>query len=150
MTDVEMKTYEVTTTKGRMRFTVPATYKVTYGAIVPGKNGAASSAQFGVRVWETNDKQRMVISEVTSLRDLSIPCMVEAVRKFGDPDDAWYFDDGTYDPALVHKEWKPLDDIREGRIPGMDEEPDKADDDDDAWSARVIRRNPAKIHRSPF
>lgn len=130
MTDeIEQKTYEVTTARGRMRFTVPATYKVTYGAIVPGAKGGYSGGGFGIRVWEATDKQRMVMADVTSFRDLSIPVEVEAIRKFGAADDDWYIDDGSWvgeKADQVERAWKPIDTLK-GPLPPAD---DPAEDDD--------------------
>lgn len=105
--EVPTKTYEVVTTdRHRYRFTVPATFRITYGAIVPGAKGG-----FGIRVWESTDKQRLVMAEVASFRDLSIPMEIEAARSFGQDD--WYADDGLYPPGTVERAWKPVDEIKE-------------------------------------
>lgn len=121
MTEPEMRTYEMLMTDGRrQRFTVPATYKVSFGAIVPAS--AKASAQgyggygWGVRVWESAEKQRAVFSGVAEFRDLSIPLTVAAVRLFGAPDDEWALDDGTWTGKradLVEKAWKPIEEVKE-------------------------------------
>jgi hypothetical protein len=117
MTD---RTYEITfTDRGPIRVTIPETWKVTFGAIVPSVKGGYSSGGFGLRIWEATDKQRAVFANVASFRDLSIEIMVAAVRKYGTED--WYADDGkswTGDRAdLVEKAWRPESEIIPGDPP---------------------------------
>lgn len=143
MTETGTRTYEIVTTRGKQRITVPDTYKVTFGAVVPGTKGSGGYGGWGLRIWESTDKQRAVFSDVISFRDLSIPVEVEAVRKFGSDD--WLLDDGSYTgkrAGLVEKAWKPIDEIREP-------EPKVAlDDESDNWvkafppKTRLTRSNP--------
>jgi hypothetical protein len=115
----EMRTYEITfTDRGPIRVTIPETWKITFGQVVPGsKSGGYTS--FGLRIWEATDKQRAVFANVASFRDLSIEIMVAAVRKYGTED--WYADDGkswTGDRAdLVEKAWRPESEIIPGDPP---------------------------------
>ena len=115
MTETGTRTYEIVTTRGKQRITVPDTYKVTFGAVVPGAKGSGSSyGAWGLRIWESQDKQRAVFSDVLSFRDLSIPVEVQAVRKFGSDD--WLLDDGSYTGKkgeTVEKAWKSIDEIRD-------------------------------------
>ena len=129
MTDeVETRTYEITASHGKYRVTVPAAWKITFGAIVPGKNGGSSSGQYGVRIWEAENKQRFVMDGVTSFRDTSIPMEKIAVRKYGAPDDEWY--ETPHIPPnrkfyeTVERGWMNVDLIRDGQPP-EDEMPDQ-------------------------
>lgn len=109
------RTYEIVTSHGKQRITVPETHKVTFGAVVPGaKANSYSGGGWGLRIWESADKQRAVFSDVVSFRDLSIPVEVMAVRKFGEED--WTPDDGSYTgkkAETVEKAWKPIDEVNE-------------------------------------
>jgi hypothetical protein len=115
----EMRTYEITfTDRGPIRITIPETWKVTFGAVVPGAKGGYSGT-FGLRIWEATDKQRAVFANVASFRDLSIEIMVAAVRKYGTEE--WFADDGrTWTGAmadLVEKGWKPESEVTPGDPP---------------------------------
>lgn len=113
MTETGTRTYEIVTSRGKQRITVPETYKVTFGAVVPGAKAAGySGGGWGLRIWESADKQRAVFSDVVSFRDLSIPVEVMAVRKFGE--ETWTADDGTYvgkKADTVEKAWKSIEDV---------------------------------------
>ena len=105
------KTYEIEFSDGRVqRLTVPASYKVTFGAIVPSDKAATYSGTggWGLRFYEGSAAggQRAVFTEVKRFRDLSLPMEVRAVRKFGSED--WWQDDGTWTGKradLVEKAW---------------------------------------------
>lgn len=85
------RTIEIRFTSGPpKRVTIPETWKVTFGSVVPGKAAVA----YGLRLWESDDKQRAVFTDVASFRDISIEVQVPAIRKFGTKD--WYADDGTH------------------------------------------------------
>jgi hypothetical protein len=123
-TDGPTKTYEIVMTSGkRQRITIPATWKVSFGAIVPASakstaQGYSGSTGWGLRVWESTDKQRAVYSGVVEFWDVSIPVQVRAVRYYGKEE--WLIDDGTYingKAALVEKQW-----VDEGRITTTPEE----------------------------
>lgn len=109
------RTYEVVFTDGRhQRITVPAAWKVSFGAIVPAAKASSSGyGGWGLRVWEATDKQRAVYSGVTEFWDISIPVQVKAARKFGT--DEWLLDDGTFKDEEVERQWKPESEI--GRPP---------------------------------
>lgn len=67
-----MITYYVQRMDGNdQKVTVPASWKVTFGPIHPGKNGH-DSGKPALRFYESNTKQRMVITNVMSFRDCSI------------------------------------------------------------------------------
>lgn len=70
----ETKTYFVERDGGRhQRVTVPASWKVTFGPLVPGKNfTGAGNNHPALRFWESANQQRMVITDVKSFRDVSI------------------------------------------------------------------------------
>lgn len=70
------------------RVTIPETWKVTFGSVVPGKAAVA----YGLRLWESDDKQRAVFTDVASFRDISVEIEVQVVRKYGTKD--WYINDG--------------------------------------------------------
>ncbi len=115
MTEGPTRTYEIVTSRGKQRITVPAAYKVTFGAVVPGaKASGYSGGGWGLRIWESADKQRAVFTDVVSFRDLSIPVEVAAVRLFGSDD--WTIDDGSYTGKkadTVEKAWKSIDEIKD-------------------------------------
>ena len=54
---------------------IPETWKVTFGAVVPSTPASSYGGEhsWGVRVYETKDKQRAVFAGVKEMRDLSIP-----------------------------------------------------------------------------
>ena len=111
MTD---RTYEIQfTDRGPIRVTIPETWKITFGAVVPGAKGGYAAGAFGLRIWEATDKQRAVFANVASFRDLSIDIMVAAVRKYGTEE--WFADDGKTwvkeRAALVEKAWKPESEV---------------------------------------
>lgn len=73
MSDICTRTYEIVTSEGRMRMSIPETWKVTYGPINPaGKSYGTDNA---LRVYEDagKEKQRAIFTNVISFRDLSIP-----------------------------------------------------------------------------
>lgn len=76
-----MKTYILNMKDGtRQKVTVPADWKVTFGALYPGKDH--NSGRLGLRFWEgsSKDNQRAVIADVESFRDTSIQIEEERVR----------------------------------------------------------------------
>jgi hypothetical protein len=110
MPNVTETTYEIkfSDRQPTMRITIPSTWKVTFGAIVPGKTVSA----YGLRIWEGTDKQRAVFANVESFRDLSIPTLIAAVRKYGQEE--WFRDNGDWTGELadqVEKAWKPEDEV---------------------------------------
>lgn len=77
------RTYEVVTMEGRMRLTIPESWKVTYGPVSP--TGKGYGAENCLRIYEDSakDKQRAIFTSVLSFRDLSIPVQRLLVREKG-------------------------------------------------------------------
>lgn len=124
MTDeVEMRTLEIATNEQVFRITIPATWKTTFGAIVPGaKASTGYQGGWGLRIWEAQDKQRAVFTNVIAFKDVAIPMQIKAVRKYGGTE--WWSDDGTWTGAralLVEKGWVHEDEI-------MDMPPEEGDE----------------------
>jgi hypothetical protein len=77
-----VRTYEITTNLGKMRVGIPEGHRITFGPVSPGsKYGGAG--EMCLRVYEDATHQRMLITNVTSFRDLSLPVMRAVVRKRG-------------------------------------------------------------------
>lgn len=136
MTD-DMRTYQIEFTDGSapVRVVIPATYKVTFGAIVPGRPGAATSGPLGVRIWEGTEKQRAVYANVASFRDLSIEELVPAARRFGTEE--WYAADSQVMASTqVEHGWKHADELTYGPPPWRNE---VVDHPEDAPSMRARR-----------
>lgn len=78
--DTTKKTYILTMKDGsRQKITVPADWKVTFGALYPGKE--LNSGRSAIRFWEGNkDNQRAVFTDVEAFRDTDIGIEVETVR----------------------------------------------------------------------
>jgi hypothetical protein len=127
----EIRTYEIVTQReGKFRIDIPETWKVTFGPVIGAKGYESSGLAF--RVWETDKQQRALFTNVTSFRDLSLPMMREAVRKFGTDD--WIIDDGSWTgkkAEQVERQWVPADDVKT-ETPQVTV-PD--DDDDITWPA---------------
>jgi len=131
LTDIETKTYEIVFLGGhRQRITVPATWKVSFGAIVPSSKGSSTNGAWGLRVWEATDKQRAVYSGVVEFWDISIPVQVKAARKFGTED--WLIDNGSFKDEEVERQWKPESEIGH---PSQD-----VDDDPIGFTGRAAAR----------
>ncbi len=138
----ETRTYEIVTAKGRQRVTVPEETKVTFGAVVPGSSRSAGSSYsnggWGLRLWAARDRQVAVFTDVISFRDLALPVVVAAVRKFGAPEDDWFVDDGSWvggKADKVQKAWMPIDEVRE-QAPMLG----RTDEDDDAFTETLTRK----------
>lgn len=106
----ESLTYHIEfTDREPMRVTIPASWKITFGAVVPGKGGGAQYGSFGLRIWEATDKQRAVFPNVTRFYVVGNDAMqylVAAVRKYGTNE--WYRD--TLGPEWsdrVERAWMP-------------------------------------------
>ena len=54
---------------------IPAAWKVTFGAMMPGAKGGWQNPGQGwtLRVYEAKEKQRVVLTDVIEFRDLSVP-----------------------------------------------------------------------------
>lgn len=100
------------------------------------------------RIWETEKQQRALFTNVLSFRDLSLPMLREAVRKFGTEE--WLVDDGSYTgkkAETVERKWVPADEISQ-RPP---ENAQKADAEDE-WgpvSAYPTAAGPTAAGRKP-
>lgn len=67
----EMTTYLLVMRDGTLKkVTVPASWKVTFGALYPGKD--TNSGKTGLRFYSGQNKQHAVFTEVESFRDMSI------------------------------------------------------------------------------
>ena len=112
-----VRTYEIELSQGAVRVDIPESYKVTYGPVVgPGTKGATVAYGTGMafRAWENETRQRLLLTDVVSFRDLSLPMKRRAVRKFGT--ETWMADDGkwTGQKSLeVQKSWVDIDEIDE-------------------------------------
>jgi hypothetical protein len=126
---------------------VPTSYKVTFGAVVPGaKASGYSGGGWGLRIWEATDKQRAVFTDVVSFRDLSIPVEVAAVRLFGKEE--WTIDDGSYTGKkadTVEKAWKSIDEIKDTQTEIATLE---VTDEDDFTMAHAATLMPVRKNRS--
>lgn len=84
----EVKTYEVHTTEGVIKkITIPASWKVTLGPLVPGarRDRYGQNRPFPVvlRIYETKEQQRAMFPDVVSFRDLDIIVIEEETKGFG-------------------------------------------------------------------
>lgn len=65
----------------RKKVTIPSSYKVTFGPLVPGsKDGNNGYAGIALRIYAGKDQQKAVFTQVESFRDLSISIMEEKVE----------------------------------------------------------------------
>lgn len=74
-TDTGDKTYLMDLSGGRMRrITVPASWKVTFGPLVPKPSGddRYQNKTFALRFYEGRDQQRAIFTDVLSFRDESL------------------------------------------------------------------------------
>jgi hypothetical protein len=71
--EVGMTTYLVTRKGGQdQKITVPSHWRVTFGPLNPGSKNIAANGAPALRFYEAENKQRAVITEVISFRDMSI------------------------------------------------------------------------------
>jgi hypothetical protein len=73
----KMKTYEVETVDGgKRRITIPASWKVTFGPLIPGvqqdRYGRNRRYPIALRIYESKEQQRAIFTDVASFRDTSI------------------------------------------------------------------------------
>ena len=144
MPDTEMREIEIVfETNEVRRITIPASWKITFGAIAPGAERSSLSG-WGLRIYEAQDKQRAVFTHVQSFRDRSLPVKIKAIRKFGTQE--WYRDDGTWSTGekadLVQHDWIEQDGVNFGVPPFDPDVPNyvtKEDDDTSAWATYATR-----------
>lgn len=139
----KMRTIEVEfSSRGPIRITIPDSWKVTFGALVPAKAGS-SQGPYGLRLWEGTDKQRAAFPDVIAFRDVTIPVEYAAVRRYGTEE--WYADDGkTWEAperaALVQKAWKPEAEVIDSEPPWQKEALGPDAPDDLPWESRPSAR----------
>ncbi len=116
------RTYEIEFSDGSaIRVDIPEEWRVTYGPIVgaaatggemPGKyRNRASLGGNAFRAWENENRQRLLLTGVVSFRDIALPMLRRAVRKFGTSE--WMEDDGSWKGSKseqVQKSWRAMDD----------------------------------------
>jgi hypothetical protein len=138
--DIPMRTIEVVFTDHARRLTIPATWKVTFGAIVPSEKAASAGTNgWGLRIYEAQDKQRAVFTGVQNFYDIGILQQVHAIRKYGTED--WYEDDGSWTDEradLVEFKWVDADNTKPGKPSYYEEGLKTTEDDPDKW-ARAVR-----------
>jgi hypothetical protein len=83
--EVVMKNYLIEKENGkRMRITVPANWKVTFGPAARGLDKSTNPQRYqmplALRFYENETQQRAIFTDVKSFRDMSIPVMVEEIR----------------------------------------------------------------------
>lgn len=76
-----MRTLQVRDSKGTFRVTIPAEWKVTFGAFQPDKYG---NAQPALRIYEAENKQRACFVNVQSFFDTSLEIKREVVLESGE------------------------------------------------------------------
>jgi hypothetical protein len=74
--------YLVTDAKGEFVIEIPATWKVTFGAVNPGSGGGGRHDLHCLRVYE-GQKLRGVFCDVRGIRDLSIPLARKVEKQTG-------------------------------------------------------------------
>lgn len=120
-TPVPVRTYEIETSRGAFRVDLPETWKVTYGPVV-GSDKTSVGRTMAFRAWESDNKQRLLISDVIAFRDISIPMKRRAVRKYGSEE--WREDDGSWTgkrAEQVQKSWVDMDQLTD--LPDEDDKP---------------------------
>lgn len=66
--------YEIVTNKEKLRISIPANYKITYGKL-HGSGSAPGGMQNSnvLRIYEAENKQRAIFHDVISFRDIGLP-----------------------------------------------------------------------------
>jgi hypothetical protein len=78
------RTLQVVTDKETFRITIPAKWKVTFGAFSPGEGkGYGGDYRAALRLYEGRDSQRACFQNVTSFCDLSLPIQKLVVTESG-------------------------------------------------------------------
>lgn len=92
---------------GRIKLTIPANAKVTFGAFAPGSKGSYGDLSATLRIYVgTQNNQIAVIRNVISFRDLSLAYEEEKVRKNGES--TWHKSEHGSDYSeseIIDKEW---------------------------------------------
>lgn len=86
-TDIE---YEIITTTETYRVIVPSDWKVTFGDVMPGHRNAwrehGQPPSYCLRMYESENKQRMLFNHVLSFRDTSVELKKAVVTRQPDAD----------------------------------------------------------------
>lgn len=110
--DVQTVKYLMTGAQGEFVIEIPASWKVTFGAVNPGTGQGYDHRLHCVRVWETDKKLRAVFCDVRGIRDLSIPLARKVQRETGSAE--WAMDsEGNFERsqrATIEAEWAAEDD----------------------------------------
>ena len=77
----QMRTLQVRDTRGTFRVTIPADWKVTFGAFQQNKYGGEGSA---LRIYEAENKQRACFVNVQSFFDTALDIKREVVLESGE------------------------------------------------------------------
>ena len=94
----DVKKYLVLQQGGEFVIELPATYKVTFGAVNPSGGAHSPRELHCLRVWETKEKLRAVFCDVRGFRDLSIPLARKVSKETGST--SWTMDSaGGFDRA---------------------------------------------------
>ena len=134
--DVPVRTYEIEYDDTCLvRVDLPENWKVTFGPVV-GSDKTTTGRTMAFRAWESETKQRLLLTGVRSFRDLSIPVTVRAIRPFGWP--TWHMETEHWfrpeDMEKVECAWKPIEEVSDRDIKPADllkaneREPDEDDD----------------------
>lgn len=65
--------YEIVTSKEKLRISIPANYKITYGKLHAGGDRPGGSSGNVLRIYEAENKQRAIFHDVISFRDIGLP-----------------------------------------------------------------------------
>lgn len=102
----QIRTYEIVTTDGTLRMSIPESWKVTYAPVAPGAK--SYDGAYALRVYELETKQRAIFLNVKSFRDLSIPVQRLFVKTKGS--DEWKRDNNgnssSNSKIEVEREWR--------------------------------------------
>lgn len=83
-----------------LRVSIPEGWKITFGPLVP---GMGQSGTLAFRVYETKEKQRLLLTDVTSFRDETV--LIESREQDGWADvDAGYQPPKNYDLAVYEED----------------------------------------------
>jgi hypothetical protein len=111
--DVPTIKYLVRCMDGDFIIEIPATWKVTFGAVNPGTGDRSyeGGRLHCVRVWESKEKLRAVFCNVSGIRDLSIPLARKLTKETGSAE--WSMDsDGSFERNIkrqIAAEYAPDD-----------------------------------------
>lgn len=120
MPDVDLRTLLVQDRSGVFKVTVPASWKVTFSAFMPGHGGGPRDLGPSLRIYEGRDKQRACFTNVVAFRDLSMP-MERARMVDGEP--VWETDDKISPEPGTQKRRVELEEIADEMEDLMSDDP---------------------------